>query len=437
MIRPTRLTLLWGALGIALALLPALVSEALWLVWLVFVALSALALGLEWALLPAASALSVQLEAPALLFVGEPASKAQAKVRVGTHAGPVEARLELLAPLAEAPDVRGTLVRDAACALEFPLVSERRGPGVIRALHLRWTGPLGLLFRETTRELDRPLPVTANLRHVRRMALQFFGSRDGDTGLRVERFKGDGSEFDALREFEAGHDRRAIDWKASARHRKLLVREFRAERNHQIIVTLDTGRLMSPPLGGVARLDHAINSALALTWAGLRSGDRVGLFAFDSNVRCWAEPRGGLASFPRVQGLCGSLTEAESETNFSLGLSQLTGKLRRRSLVVLLTEFTDSITAELMLQNVERLTKKHLVLFVALRDAGLDGLVDARPSEIDDLHRAVTAHELQRDRQLVLKRLQRAGALLVDAAPEKLSVELLNRYLEIKRREMI
>ena len=105
--------------------------------------------------------------------------------------------------------------------------------------------------------------------------------------------------------------------------------------------------------------------------------------------------------------------------------------------MVLLTDFADSITAELMLANVERLAARHLVLFVALRDAGLDALADKRPARLDDLHRAVGAATLLRERALVIKRLQRAGALVVDVAPRQLGAALLSRYLDIKRRELI
>jgi uncharacterized protein (DUF58 family) len=253
----------------------------------------------------------------------------------------------------------------------------------------------------------------------------------------VERYTGDGSEFEALREYQAGLDHRAMHWKASARHRKLLCQEFRAERNHQVMVAVDTGHLMREPLSGLPRLDHAINSALLLAYLSLRTGDRVGLYGFDERVRCFAEPRGGTGAFARISRLSAELEYTESETNFTLGLLELSSRLRRRSLVVLLTEFTDTVTAELMLQNVARMAVKHLVLFVALRDAALDELFSRRPRALSDVHRAVVANDLIRNREVVLRRLRRLGAHVVDAPPADVSVQLVNRYFEIRRRELL
>src|SRR5262249_29258585 len=156
------------------------------------------------------------------------------------------------------------------------------------------------------------------------------------SGLKVERYLGDGSEFDALREHVPGMDRRAIDWKASARHRALLGREFRAERNHQLVLAIDTGHLMAEPLGGMPKLDHAVNAALLLAYFGLRTGDRVGLFGFDSEVRAFAAPAAGVRAFPRLQRASAALEYGTAETNFTLGLAELSSRLSRRSLVVLL-----------------------------------------------------------------------------------------------------
>jgi uncharacterized protein (DUF58 family) len=279
--------------------------------------------------------------------------------------------------------------------------------------------------------------ISPNVRAVRRVALRFFTNRQFLSGLKVEHYLGDGSEFEALREYSPGFDRRAMDWKASARHRKLLCREFRAERNHQVVIALDTGHLMREPLEGLARLDHAVNAGLLLGYMGLRTGDRVGVFGFDERVRCWAEPQGGAHTFPRLQRAAAELHDSTSETNFTLGLAELSARLRRRSLVVLLTDFTDTVTAELMVDNVHRLARRHLVVFVALQDPGLRPLAGAPPRSLADLHRAVVAADMARDRELVLLRLRRIGVQVIDAEPSAVSAQLINRYLEIKRRELV
>jgi uncharacterized protein (DUF58 family) len=265
--------------------------------------------------------------------------------------------------------------------------------------------------------------------------------QDSIFGNKDQRALGDGSEFDALRDYQPGFDRRAIDWKHSARHRRLVCKEFRSERNHQIVLALDTGHLMREPIAGVPRLDHAINAGLLLGYASLKGGDRVGLFGFDSRVRLYADPVGGVDRFARLLRLTAELDYAAEETNFTLGLTLLAQKLQRRSLIVLITDFVDTVTAELMLENLGRLAARHLVLFVTMQDPELRGLIDAAPDTVPGslaaVARAVVADELRRDRLIVLERLRRLGVQCLEAPAGRIGTDLINRYLAIKQREMI
>jgi uncharacterized protein (DUF58 family) len=297
--------------------------------------------------------------------------------------------------------------------------------------------------REVVREAGLEVRVIPDVRSVREAAIRWLASREFVSGLKTARATGDGSEFSALRDHVPGMDPRAIHWKASARHRRLLGQEFRAERNHQVVLCVDTGRLLREPLGrlgvgaGIPRLDHAVNAALLLAYVSLRAGDRVGLFAFDERARAFVEPQGGLRAFPRIQAACAGLEYSTAETNFTLGLADLATRLRRRSLVVLLTEFVDAVSAELMVESLARLSRRHLVLFVALRDPGLDRTAAAPPSSLDALYRAVVAGDLARDRDAVLARVRRLGVHVVDAPPERVSARLVERYLEVHRRELV
>jgi uncharacterized protein (DUF58 family) len=232
-------------------------------------------------------------------------------------------------------------------------------------------------------------------------------------------------------------DPRSIDWKASARHTRLLSRELRAERNHQIVFALDTGRLMAEPLDGVPRIDHAIHAALLMAYVSLRHGDRVSLFPFDERPGALSPPRGGVGALPHLIRHTTELAYSDAETNYTLALTDLASRLRRRSLVVVMTEFVDTVTAELMVENVLRLARRHLVLFVALRNPELEAETLAEPRQLVQVERAVIAESIARERELVLRRLRRRGVTCIDARPEHLGTDLLNRYLEIKRRERI
>jgi uncharacterized protein (DUF58 family) len=306
----------------------------------------------------------------------------------------------------------------------------------VRVVHLRWTGPLGLIERKAALAIDRTVAVVPNLGAVRAVALRMFADRNFMAGLKVERYLGDGSEFESLHEYVPGLDHRAIDWKASARHRRLLCQEFRAERNHQVVLAVDAGQLMSEPLAGVPKLDHAINAALLLGWFCLRTGDRVGMLGFDEQVRQWSEPAGGMHAFGRLQATSAEVEYRPVETNFTRALAELSTRLRRRSLVVLFTDFLDTVTAQLMIDNVTRLARRHLVMFVAVRDPSLETRSLARPRSLDVLHEAVVAGDFARERHVVLERLRRIGAHCLDATPGDFSMTLVNRYLDLKRREL-
>jgi uncharacterized protein (DUF58 family) len=433
---PTPRAVLVAAAGFPLALLPSLAHPRLWGLWLVAFGLTLLAVGVDALLAVPPDLLAAEVRVPETLAVGERGA-ATIVLRAPRALRRVEVLLDLHRDLAPQPPASVALRRDAPAEVAVPLEARRRGRPTVDALWCRWTGPLGLAGRRRRVLVGRAVAVVPNLKAVRAAAFRYFGTRELTAGVQVERFVGDGSEFDTLAEYVPGLDPRAISWKASARHRELLVQEFRAERNHQVVLALDTGHLMAEPLGGVPRLDHAVSSALLLAYVSLRLGDRVGIFGFDRAARAWAEPQGGLGAFPRLQAVSAGLDYSTDETNFTLGLTELSTRLRRRSLVVVFTDFVDTVSAELMIENLSRLARRQLVVFVALRDPALDTVALERPRRLGDVYRSVVASDLVRERERVLARLRRMGIACVDAPPGGISSRLVNRYLDIKRRERI
>jgi uncharacterized protein (DUF58 family) len=434
--RPTLRCLIVFLAGIPVSLSAVAISLQLWTAWVSFLGAAVLLVGLDLVLSLPRRRLAIAVHVPDQVFIGE---TGEARLEISARwrrATQLELLAELDDDLTPQPPLH-VVARPAERATALlSLVPRRRGGHAVRALHVRWTGPLGLLERRIAVPVGKKLGVVPNLGAVRAVALRMFGDRNFMAGLKVERYLGDGSEFESLREYVPGLDHRAIDWKASARHRKLLCQEFRAERNHQVVLAVDAGQLMTEPVGGVSKLDHAINAAILLGWFCLRTGDRVGLLGFDERVQTWAEPAGGMHTFHRLQAMSAEIDYRAVETNYTLALAELSTRLRRRSLVVLFTDFLDTVTAELMIDNVTRLTRRHLVLFVAVKDPSLDTRAAARPRTLDTLHQAVVASDFARERGIVLERLKRAGALCIDANPAEFSMAVVNRYLEIKRREL-
>lgn len=439
MVRPTRRAILAAALGLPVALLPVVVLPRLWSLWLLYGALLTCFLAVDGLLAPRRREIEVAIEMPQPISIGVPA-EALLTVRLlalrHRRPVPVAVAVDLSERLAAQPPLRGVL-REGRAQLRLALVARRRGRVEVERAWVRALGPLGLLARAVTRQLGEQAIVAPNLHPVKATALAFATRRDFRAGLRIERYTGDGTEFDSLRSFTHGDDRRVIDWKASAHHSRLVARQYRAERNQQVICAIDTGRLMCEPLGGIPKLDHAVSSALLLAYVSLRAGDRVGLATFDARPGLWVEPRGGIAAHQLLSRMAGGVEYSEAETNFTLGLTALSQRLSRRSLVVVMTDFVDTVTAELMQDNVARLATHHLVIFVALQDPGLVALTEQPPVSALDLNRAVVAAGLLRDREVVLRRLRQLGVLAIDALPSQVDPRLLNAYLEVKRRERI
>jgi uncharacterized protein (DUF58 family) len=204
-----------------------------------------------------------------------------------------------------------------------------------------------------------------------------------------------------------------------------------------VVLALDTGRLMSAPLDGLPRIDRALNAALLLAYVGLKLGDRVGLFAFDARPRLSTGTVSGPNAFALLQRRATALDYSEEEANFTLALTQLGGELKRRTLVIVFTDFADTVGAELMVENIGRLSRKHLVLFVVLRDAELERMVEAEPRTPEDVSRAVVAGRLMAEREVVLERLRRLGVLVLDAPLDRLGPGLLNGYLDVRARELL
>ena len=408
-------------------------NPGLWVVWLAALALSMLACGVDLALCP--RRVSGTFDTPETLYIGS-----QDPLRLHLAATERELRIEVLTDLDDLlvpqPMRSYVLAPGGDTLVEIPLVPLRRGMAYVEAAWLRWTGPLGLMRRQIRFPLAQEVPVVPDVRSVQQAALRFFTNREFLSGLKVERYLGDGTEFDSLREYVPGLDHRSMNWKASARHRKLYCTDYRAERNHQVVLALDTGHLMCEPIDGLTKLDRCINAALLLSYTCMRTGDRVGWFSFDQEVGTFSEPDSGARAYRRLQQLSADVTYSRAETNFTLGLSELSLRLKRRSLVVLLTDFVDTITAELMIENLSRLSRRHLVLFVTLRDPALARVVDGQPQVLDDVYRAVVAGDFVRERELVLRRLGRLGVRCIDTPPSQVTTGLLNQYLDAKRREL-
>lgn len=320
--------------------------------------------------------------------------------------------------------------------VRVPLSTWRRGDASVETAELRVLSALHL-FERRRRLIRTPLhsQIYANLRAVQRAAARSSTLQSYLQGLRVQRRIGDGQAFEALRQFQPGHDTRAIDWSVSARMRALHVREFREERNHNLVLAFDTGRLMTRDLDGLSRLDHALNASLHLAYVALRLADRVGLLGFDEDIRRWSAPR------PDIEALGHLIDEAQhlpytlNVSDFRRATLHLNRKLRRRSIVFLFTEF-DALTLDQgLLEALAPLHRKHQLTVVTMSPYVQQRTLAVLP--LDAVDTALAEATLQKQRNAALHTLRARGIHVIDTPPDRLATALLTRYQEQKQRGLV
>lgn len=408
---------------------------------LIGVALFVLAV-LDAAFAPVGSGLDVRIRLPRSAGVGrDTETRFSLRFTRGRAPGKVELRLGLNRLLARstydtepAPQTDNNGDRTFAGTLRLKTVA--RGLGRIDAAFVRWRGYLGLVYVQKKVALDREISITPDLKGVEEDASNLF-SRDNIYGIRVQNQLFNGSEYHALREYDASQDHRRIDWRSSARHMKLYSREYQAERNHHIVLAYDTGRLMGEPLLGLKRLDRAIYAGLLLGYCALKIGDNIRTFAFSSRPQHVTPMISGTQGFETLKHQLSLLEDSPEESNHTLALADLNAQVARRSLVVLFTDFIDEISADLMLEALNRVAKKHQVLFVAFKDEVVDDLMARQPRQPEDVTRAVFAKRISSQRERVLSQLRRAGIEVLEAPTEGLATAIVSRYLALKRADRL
>ncbi|NIJ32853.1 DUF58 domain-containing protein [Sphingomonas oligoaromativorans] len=425
---PTARAVLLMAAGAPAALTIGIVWPHLWTLgfgWMLFVVLL---LGLDMAL--AARQVTVTLNMPRSAPVG-----GTVELRLATDTpGSVQATVDIDDRLTPLDPLRPTLSRERPEA-RIPLEASRRGIASLSALWLRWKGPLGLVWKQRREPRDEAVLITPDTRPARERSQLFI--RHAQAGETARREIGTGAEFQSLKPWIDGMDRRAIDWKQSARHAMLLAKDWQIERNNQIVLAIDAGRAMAEPVGGVPRIDRAVSAALLAAYVALKLDDRVGLFAYAEQPLAASAIGHGIAAFPAIQRLAAGIDYGTRETNHTLGLTRLAQRLDRRTLIVLFTEFTDPTSAELMVKACAPLLKRHLLMFLIHRDEELESLAAAEPLTPEDVTRAVAAQALLRERAIVAARLKRMGVHVVEASHEGGGSALVEAYLMLKRQRLL
>lgn len=322
------------------------------------------------------------------------------------------------------------LAPGAFAAVSYRLCPDRRGDARFEPAHLRVASPLGLWQRTFRMGQADQVKVFPDFSRLLGYALNATDRRAQTMGEIRRRRRGEGTDFRQLREYRQGDSQRAIDWKATARLQKPITREYQEERDQQVIFLLDTGRRMLAKDDATTHFDHALNAVLSLAFLAQKQGDAVGLMTFGGDSR-WISPAKGRTGLDRLLGGIYDVQASEAAPDYLLAASALMARIRKRAFVVLITNLRDEDDSAVR-SACELLSQRHLVICASLREKALDAVAAAPIEQFADALRFCATARFLEQRQDAIRRLGIRGRQLLDITPERLSMALVDRYLEIK-----
>ena len=310
------------------------------------------------------------------------------------------------------------------------LSPERRGETASEKVTLRLLGPLGLAARQRTRPCPgqlRVLPAFTS-RKLLPEKLNRLRQLDGEV---VAPVRGQGTEFDSLREYVVGDDPRSIDWRATARRADVVVRTWRPERDRHVVLVLDTGRTSAARVAGAPRLETALDAALLMTALARHAGDRVTVLAHDVRLRAAVDAGRGAEALATVVGATAGLQPALVETDMPAVVTQVLRRVRQRSFVVLLTAMDPAPVSEGLLPAIPSLVRRHTVLVASIADPAVDVMAAAR-GDAQAVYAAAAAEATRTERADVAAALRRRGVDVLEAGPATFASKLADAYLDLK-----
>lgn len=326
---------------------------------------------------------------------------------------------------------------NSEAAVETLALPVERGSDRFTRLYGWFETSLGLVRKRFEIDAPEEIRVYPDLSAVERYGQLHVRNRLIEAGLRRMRMRGQGTEFESLREYADGDSFRSIDWKATARRGKVMIAQREVERSQDVMVMLDCGRLMTARIGEARKLDYAITAALSLASIASLASDRIGVIAFAREILLARAPRSTVSS---TRALANALCDVEprfEESDYARAFGYARSHLHRRSLIVLFTDVIDPVAQGMVLAELATLRKRHVVLCVFMNDAAVAQTLAATPRTLDDAYRLDVALGLDQERRAAAKTLERSGIIVLDAPAAKLSVAAIDEYLRIKSRAMI
>lgn len=320
---------------------------------------------------------------------------------------------------------------------KFTVRARKRGRYEVGPVYLRMPSPLGFLWRDYRFERRAEARVYPAVSAIKKYALLTRALRSREMGLRVQRLRGQGMEFSRLREHHHDDEIRQIDWKATARRDRLISREYQVERCQNIVMMIDAGRMLTEEVDGIVKIEYVLNAALLLTKIAAQYDDRVGALVFSDRVERMTPLKKGRAA---VGAMAEALYDVEPklcESNYEAAFTRLHVSCRKRALVILFTNLVDQETSALVSGYLRSAVYRHVPLLVAVGDRETREIAWGVPEGPEDVYQKGAAAQLLVSRARTIGDLQKRGVHVIDAPAGDVPVGVINKYLELKARQVL
>ena len=328
---------------------------------------------------------------------------------------------------------------DAQTTAEFSyfLTPPRRGRYEFGKTAVRHLSRLGLVWCQADLGEAQAVKVYPNMRRAREMELKALGARSFLAVQRKSVRRGEGREFESMRDYVRGDELRHISWTATARRSRLITRQYQIERDQTVMIMLDGGRLMTGRIGDETKFDTAIHASLALMSACAKAGDNCGLAVFGRKVKKYLPPKRGLQHIDAVLEAMHDLEPELIEPSYARAFQFVGANSKKRSFVVILTDLVDKESSKELLNSLRLLRPRHLPLVVTIGDRDLNAAVSQLPKDIKDVFTQSAAEEIIHQREAALRLVESIGGLALDVTTQTLGPKLLESYMRVKERGLL
>ena len=319
----------------------------------------------------------------------------------------------------------------------YHLTPPRRGSYRFGKVAVRWASKLGLVWCQTDLAEPQGVKVYPNMRRAREIELKALGAQSFLAVQRRAVRRGEGREFESMRDYVRGDELRHVSWTATARRSKLTTRQYQIERDQTVVIAIDAGRLMTGRIESETKFDTAVHASLALMSACAKAGDNCGLVVFGRRVKKFLPPKRGIG---HIDGVLESLYELEPEMiepSYARAFQFVSSTMKKRAFVVILTDLVDKDSSRELINSLKLLRPRHLPLVVTIGDRDLNAMVSTPPANVREMFRQSASEEIIHQREAALRLVESLGGLALDVTTQTLGPRLLETYLRVKERGLL